>query len=208
MLGVTYFHVLKHCVWLEIVFGRSGVLYMVGTAAVWPAVYIGCIFCILGVIFLCLVLHTLFLICCCCVIGIWDCLYFEWVVRVGFGWESQWLHLTALSVSCCGISGCAVVQMHLGQLLLVPGAVQFHVGRYIRHCICWYWYTPLILLYHTAVPFCSWIELQWGLIWSWTIFGLLLIWHYIFYCIRKNICKGDDDFSNADELFQSFRGAV
>ena len=135
LVGVTSFHVCKRCIWLVIVFGRYALFSRVGAAAVGPAVNIGCIFWeALGFYFLCLFL-LLLLRCCCRVFGIWDCLWFELVVGVGFGQELRRLGLLALFVYCCDLILCTHVKVQLIQLSLVPGVVRIHVGQFMKNLL-------------------------------------------------------------------------
>ena len=131
LVGVTSFHVCKHCIWLVIVFGRYEIFSRVGAAVVGPAVNIGCIFLRgNGVLILCLVL--LFLRCFCRVFGIWDCLWFEFVFGVGFGQELRRLNLLAICVYCCALIRCDVVQFQLSQTSLVTGVVSIHGGQLMK----------------------------------------------------------------------------
>ena len=82
-----------------------------------------------GVLFLCLVL---LLECFGRAICIWDFFWFEFVVGVWFSQESQRLSLLALCMYCSAIIGCAVVQVHLSHLSLVPGLARVHVVPFMK----------------------------------------------------------------------------
>ena len=156
---------------------------MVVTEAVVPAVYIGCIICAVLVLVFFSFIILLFLCCCCFVIFIWYCLRSEWVVVVWFGRESQHLYLPDIFV-CCGLPGFSVVQIHLGQIILVSDVFQVCVGCFISHFI--FWCSRYMLPYCMSMTFCSLFSIQWSLLWSLSMFGLLMIWRSIFLlCLQK-----------------------
>ena len=43
------------------------------------------------------------------------------------------MNLLAICVYCCALIVCAVVQVQLSQLSLVPGVVRIHVGRFMKN---------------------------------------------------------------------------